>query len=470
MNHPIPNRFPTSFRLVWVMFLLVGSILSVAGASFGQETRTEVRQIDIDGTITPAMASYVDRGISSAERDGVNAIVLRVDTPGGLSSAMDDIVTDILESEVPVIVYVAPGNARAASAGVYITYASHIAAMAPGTNIGSASPVQGTGEDIDSTMERKVVNDAVARIENLAELRGRNVEWAIAAVRDAENITATRALEIGVIDLMAPTLEALLEEVDGREVELQDGEVVTLATAGADVTTTGMNAIESFLQLISEPTIAYLLLSFGSLGIFLELSNPGQFVPGTIGAISFILGFYSLGTLPVNWTGLLLIAFGFALFFMEIFVTSFGILTVGGLAAFIVGSYMLIDENVPGYGEISRPVIWTSAGLVMVSALIVGYLVVRTQRKTSSTGKTGLIGEIGAVRTALAPSGMVYVGGELWSAVAEGLAEGESIPAGTAVEVIAVDGLRLRVRQTSAVRRGDMHRTSRHESLVPVRS
>jgi membrane-bound serine protease (ClpP class) len=172
----------------------------------------------------------------------------------------------------------------------------------------------------------------------------------------------------------------------------------------------------------------------------------------------------------VNWTGLLLIAFGFALFFMEIFVTSFGILTVGGLAAFIVGSYMLIDENVPGYGEISRPVIWTSAGLVMVSALIVGYLVVRTQRKTSSTGKTGLIGEIGAVRTALAPSGMVYVGGELWSAVAEGLAEGESIPAGTAVEVIAVDGLRLRVRQTSAVRRGDMHRTSRHESLVPVRS
>lgn len=469
MNHPVYVRFPTSFRLVWVMFLLVGSILSIAGASFGQETRNEVRQIDIDGTITPAMASYVDRAISRAERDGVNAIVMRVDTPGGLSSAMDDIVTDILESEVPVIVYVAPGNARAASAGVYITYASHIAVMAPGTNIGSASPVQGTGEDIDSTMERKVVNDAVARIENLAELRGRNVEWAIAAVRDAENITATRALDIGVIDLIAPTLDALLDEVDGREVELQGGEVVTLATAGADVTTTGMNAIESFLQLISEPTIAYLLLSFGSLGIFLELSNPGQFVPGTIGAISFILGFYSLGTLPVNWTGLLLIAFGFALFFMEIFVTSFGILTVGGLAAFIVGSYMLIDENVPGYGEISRPVIWTSAGLVMASALIVGFLVVRTQRKRSTTGKSGLIGEIGEVRTALSPAGMVYVEGELWSAIAEGLADGESIPAGTAVEVVAVDGLRLRVRQTSAVRQRDMRQASRRESLVPVR-
>lgn len=462
-SHLSATRFFAAFCLLTGLFLIILQPL------LAQTELPQVRMLEVDGTITPAMASYVDRGIRDAENDNVDAVVLRIDTPGGLSSAMDDIVSDILESEVPVIAYVSPGNARAASAGVYITYASHVAAMAPNTNIGSASPVSGTGEDIDETMERKVVNDAVARIENLAELRGRNVEWAIAAVRDAENITADRALELGVIDIMAPDLDTLLNDIDGREVTLANGQAVTLSTAGAEVSTTGMNAIESFLQLISEPTIAYLLLSFGSLGIFLELSNPGQFVPGIIGAISFILGFYSLGTLPVNWTGLLLIAFGFALFFMEIFVTSFGILTVGGLAAFIVGSYMLIDDSVPGYGEISRPVIWTSAGLVLVSALIVGYLVVRTQRSTPKTGKKGLIGEIGEVRTALSPDGMVYVEGELWSATAEGLREGEAIPAGTHVEVVAVDGLRLRVRQTNAALHHEVAQASRRENLVPIR-
>lgn len=464
---PALPRYPASFRLAWASLLLLAAFLGVLQASIAQTSPSEVRVLEMDDTITPAMASYIDRGIEGAEEDGVDAVVLRIDTPGGLSSAMDDIVTDILESEVPVIAWVGPSNARAASAGVYITYASHVAAMAPNTNIGSASPVSATGEDIDETMEQKVVNDAVARIENLARLRERNVEWAIAAVREADNITADRALEIGVIEVMAPDIETLLEEVAGREVELQSGQVVELHTSNADITTEGMNAIESFLQLISEPTIAYLLLSFGSLGIFLELSNPGQFVPGIIGAISFILGFYSLGTLPVNWTGLLLIAFGFALFFIEIFVTSFGILTVGGLAAFIVGSYMLVDD-VPGYEEISRPVIWTSAGLVLVSALAVGYLVMRTQRRTPTTGKTGLIGQVGEVRTQLSPAGMVYVEGELWSAVAMGLPEGETIPKGAHVEVMGVEGLHLTVRQTTAALTDEVHQASRRESLVPI--
>lgn len=462
---------PTSLlRLGWMTSLLLGVLMTLAGIVTGQGTHPDVREIEIDGTITPAMASYVDRGIREAEDNGADAIVLRIDTPGGLSSAMDDIVSDILASEVPVIAWVGPGNARAASAGVYITYASHVAAMAPNTNIGSASPVSSTGENIDSTMERKVVNDAVARIENLANLRGRNVEWAIAAVRDAENITADRALELGVIDLMAPDVQTLLNDVAGREVTLQNGQVVTLNTADADVTTESMNAIESFLQLISEPTIAYLLLSFGSLGIFLELSNPGQFMPGIVGAACFILGFYSLGALPVNWTGLLLIAFGFGLFFLEIFVTSFGILTVGGLAAFIVGSYMLVDDSVPGYGHISRPVIWTSAALVLASALIIGSLVVRTQRKRAATGKSGLIGQVGEVRTPLAPSGMVYLEGELWSATAEGLADNETIPTGAHVEVVAVDGLHLAVRATSAALDDEVRHASRHETLVPVRA
>ncbi len=470
MTTALHTRPAGILRIGWMTSLLLGILITLAGIVTGQGTHPDVREIDIDGTITPAMASYVDRAIGDAERDDVAAIVLRIDTPGGLSSAMDDIVSDILASEVPVIAWVGPGNARAASAGVYITYASHVAAMAPNTNIGSASPVSSTGEDIGDTMERKVVNDAVARIENLANLRGRNVEWAVAAVRDAENITADRALELGVIDLMAPDVQTLLDDVDGREVTLQNGQVVTLQTASADVTTEGMNAIESFLQLISEPTIAYLLLSFGSLGIFLELSNPGQFLPGIIGALSFILGFYSLGALPVNWTGLLLIAFGFGLFFLEIFVTSFGILTVGGLAAFIVGSYMLIDDTVPGYGDISRPVIWTSAGLVLVSALLIGSLVLRTQRKKAATGKSGLIGQVGVVRTPLTPTGMVYVEGELWSATALGLGGGEAIPAGTHVEVIAVDGLRLVVHVTDAALEDEVRQASRQETLVPVRA
>lgn len=460
----------SNHRILPALVALLGVILLALQPSIAQDSAPRVRLVEIDGTITPPMASYVDRAIRGAENDNVDAVVLRIDTPGGLSSAMDDIVSDILDSEVPVIAYVSPGNARAASAGVYITYASHIAAMAPGTNIGSASPVQGTGEDIDSTMERKVVNDAVARIENLAELRGRNVEWAIAAVRDAENITASRALELGVIDVMAPDLDTLLSDIDGREVTLASGETVTLHTAGAVVSTTGMNAIESILQLVSEPTIAYLLLSFGTLGIFLELSSPGTFVPGVIGALCLILGLYSLGTLPVNWTGLLLIAFGFALFFIEIFVTSFGILTVGGLAAFIIGSYMLIDDSVPGYGVVSRPAIWTSAALVLASAMTVGLLVLRTQRKRPTTGKSGLIGEIGTARSALSPSGMVYVEGELWTATAEGLAEGESIPAGTNVEVVEVNGLRLTVRRTSASLNAEVAQASRRENLVPVQT
>jgi membrane-bound serine protease (ClpP class) len=382
----------------------------------------------------------------------VDAVVIRMDTPGGLSTAMDDIVNDIIQSEVPVVVWVGPTNARAASAGVYITYAAHVAAMAPGTNIGSASPIQLGGDgsqDGESTAERKAMNDAVARIESLAELRGRNVEWGISAVRDAENITSSTALELGVVEFLSPDIDTLLNDIDGTEVTLNSGEVVALTTAGASVSETGMNVIEQFLQLISDPTIAYLLLSFGSLGIFLELSNPGGFVPGIIGVISFILGFYALGTLPVNWTGVLLIAFAFGLFFLDLFVTSFGLLLVGGLAAFVIGSYMLIDDSVPGYEGVSRPVIWTASALVLASAATVGVLVMRTLRSRPSTGKQALIGDLAEVRSALAPTGMVYLEGEYWSATADGLAEGEEIPAGTYVEVTGVEGLRLRVRRTS---------------------
>lgn len=458
------------FSLIPLALLTLALGLVLTLQSVGSQSGTpQVRIIEIDGTITPAMASYVDRTMRGAQRDDVAAIILRIDTPGGLSTAMDDIVNDILQSEVPVIAWVGPANARAASAGVYITYAAHIAAMAPGTNIGSASPIQLGGDDEQTgatTAERKAMNDAIARIENLARLRGRNVDWAISAVRDADNITADKALDLGVVNLLAPDIPTLLHDIDGMQVQLANGDAVTLHTDGAETKTASMNLIEDILQLISDPTIAYLLLSFGGLGIFLELSNPGQFVPGIIGVVCFILGFYALGTLPVNWTGALLIGLGFGLFFLDLFVSSFGLLLIGGLAAFIVGSYMLVDDTVPGYGTVSRPVIWTAAALILASALLIGSLVLKTLRSKPKTGKSALVGEVAVVRKALAPTGMVFIDGELWAATAEGLDPDASIPAGAFVEVMALRGLQLTVRATD--RRPDDDVIVAARSVIPA--
>ena len=455
-------QIPKLFRYL-LLFMVLG--MGVASVSAQSDT-PNVAVIEIDGTITPAMASYVESNINKAERDNVDAIVLRIDTPGGLSTAMDDIVTSIIESDVPVIAWVGPGNARAASAGVYITYASHVAAMAPGTNIGSASPVSSDGSEMTDTMENKVMNDAVSRIRNLAELRDRNEEWAVSAVRDADNITATEALEMGVVEFVSPDIPTLLNDVDGTTVTMDNGENITLNTAGASTENLGMNAFEHFLQLISDPTIAYLLLSFGSLGIFLELSNPGGFVPGIIGVVCFILGFYALGTLPVNWTGVLLIALAFALFFIDLFVSSFGLLLIGGMLSFIFGSYMLIDETVPGYSGVSRPVIWVAAGLVLASALVIGVMVVRLQRSAPKTGKKSILGQVATVRSPLTPSGMVFFDGELWQATLTNA--GETAAIGAQVKVVGIEGIRLTVALTDESETNPMATTSRSETLVPV--
>ncbi len=445
---------------------LLGFIIALGFMSASAQSGNRVVVLEIDDTITPAMASYVKHGISEAERKGADAIVLRIDTPGGLSTAMDDIVSAVVASDVPVIAWVGPSNARAASAGVYITYSAHIAAMAPNTNIGSASPVSSDGSDMTDTMEAKVTNDAVARIRNLAELRDRNEEWAIKAVREADNITATEALDLGVIDLIAPNIPTLLNDIDGMTATLDNGEQVVLSTAGASTENVSMNAFERFLQLISNPTIAYLLLSFGSLGIFLELSNPGSFIPGIIGVVCFILGFYGLGTLPVNWTGVGLIGLAFALFFIDLFVSSYGLLLVGGMISFVLGSYMLIDESVPGYGVVARPVIWTAAGLVLLSAIGIGMLVVKLQRSAPKTGKKVMIGQIATVRAPLNPSGMVFFDGELWNATLED--EHQSAPAGTNVRIVGITGIRLTVALTDEAETNAVADTPRREGLVPI--
>lgn len=303
LRSPI-SRIGHALRLLPVASIALSLILLVlqpAIASAQESSQPRVVLGKIDGSITPVMERYVKRVIDRAERDDAAAVVFEMDTPGGLSTAMDDIVDDILESDVPVVVYVSPRTARAASAGVFITYAAHVAAMAPGTNIGSASPIftssDGSGTDGDETLRKKVTNDAASQIVNLANLRGRNADWGVAAVRDAVNVTADEALQLKVIDLIAPDLPTLLDQIDGRTVQMETG-TATLMTKGATVRTLDMNFIEGLLQLIADPTIAYLLLSLGLLGLYVEFSHPGITVPGVAGGISVLLGLFSLGTLP----------------------------------------------------------------------------------------------------------------------------------------------------------------------------
>ncbi len=449
----IPGRCSLTavLRALPELAVLLAALLLVAQPLLTQAATGSGRTVivaNIDGTITPVMARYVERAIKRAERDQAAALVLQMDTPGGLSTAMDDIIRSILESEVPVVVYVAPRGARAASAGVFITYAAHIAAMAPGTNIGSATPIflgeDGSAQDGSATLQRKVTNDAVSQIKNLAQLRGRNAEWAEKAVREAANITADEAAALHVVDLLAPDLPSLLAAIDGRTVQMASG-TMTLATKDATTRALEMTVFEEFLQLIADPTIAYLLLSLGLLGIWIELSNPGITLPGVAGAISLILGLFALGTLSVNWTGVLLIALAFVLLILDLFVPSLGLLTIGGLVSFVIGSYLLFgDEAAPGY-EVSRTAIWALTACLLAFALFLGWSVMRARFRPPATGKETLAGQIGEVRSPLAPSGMVRVQGELWRATLE---EGSppELPVGAQVVVTRVDGLRLVVR------------------------
>lgn len=442
-----PMRY--SLQLFPLVLIGLGLALLIAAPVAAQNQRPLVQVAEVDGTITPVMAGYVGRAIERAERDEAAALVLRMDTPGGLSSAMDEMIQDILHSDVPVVVYVAPGGARAASAGVFLTYAAHIAAMAPGSRIGSASPIfmgdDGSANDGNETLKRKVTNDAVSQIKNLAQLRGRNAEWAERAVRDADNVTADEALTLGVVDLLAPDLPALLDQINGREVRLERG-LVILATADARIDEHRMGMADQFLQLLADPTIAYILLSLGSLGLFLELSNPGAILPGVVGGLFLLLALYSLGTIPVNWAGVLLIGFAFLLFAVDLFVPSFGSLTIGGLVSFVLGSYMLVAEGAPPGYDITPAVIWTTTALLLGFFLFIGGAVLRARLRRPSTGRESLAGQVGVVRQALTPDGFVFLAGELWHATAATPDPAVDVPVDTTVTVVAVEGLRLKVR------------------------
>ena len=441
MTYPQP-RIPTHRLTILITAVLLALASMIAPGV--QAATPSVMLLDIDGAITPVVANYVERGLRDAERVGASAVVLRMNTPGGLSSAMNDITTDIFASPVPVIVYVAPSGARAGSAGVYITYAAHVAAMAPSTNIGSATPVflddSGQPQDADDAMTQKVVNDAVAQIRGFAEARGRNADWAEQAVREAANITAQQALELNVIDLIAPDLPTLLDQVDGRTVETAAGPV-TLQTRGAEIHTDGMGLGEQFFQLISDPSIAYILLSLGMLGIFLELANPGSILPGVLGGIFVLLALFSLGSLDVNWAGVLLMGFGFLLFVADVYVTSHGVLTIGGIAAFALGSIMLMNSTTVPAMQISKLVVAVVTILVAGFFMFIVGAVAKARLRRATTGREGLIGAVGTVRQAIAPEGYVFVEGELWRAKSPA----GPLEPGTTVRVIAIDGLTLTV-------------------------
>jgi membrane-bound serine protease (ClpP class) len=433
------------FVLLFTVILLALSIASGAQA----QVSNAVYVITIKGVINPTLVDYVKRGINLAEDNNAQALVIQMDTPGGLDTAMRDIVQLMVNARVPVVVYVSPSGARAASAGVFITMAAHVAAMAPNTAIGAAHPVSIGGDQTQTTPtsaeDEKVLNDAAAYIRSLAASHGRNVDWAEKAVRESVSATEQEALTLGVIDMIAPDLPALLNQLDGRQVTLISGQQVTLHTKGAVVITTPMKTIEKFLYTITDPNIAYILMSVATLGIMAELFNPGLIFPGIIGGICLLLSFYSLGVLPVNYAGLGLILLALGLFVGEFFSTSYGVLTIGGLASLVAGSLMLFKG--------SSPVFRVSPWLIaVVCLLIAGFLsfiiqrAVKAHRQQAYFGREELLNKTAVVRAALNPEGVVFYKGERWQAVSESGA----IPEGEEVTIKTIDGLTLHVVKKEA--------------------
>ncbi len=388
----------------------------------------KVIAIKIDGTINPASADFIRDGIKKAEKDKASCLLIHLNTPGGLLKSTRVIVSDMLNSPVPVIVYVSPGGAHAGSAGVFITMAAHIAAMAPGTNIGAAHPVA-LQAVMDSTMNEKTTNDAAAFIRSIAEKRKRNVEWAENAVRKSHSYSETEALEFSVIDLIAKDDQELLNMVHGKEVAVNTGSI-TLQTKGATIETLEMSFIGKLLDIISDPNIAYILFLLGMYGLLFELYSPGAIFPGIIGVISLILAFYSMHSLPVNYAGLALIIFAIILFLLEIKVVSHGLLAIGGVVSLLLGSLMLIrSDSGLDMARISRGVIYAATAVSALFFLFVLGFGLRAQRSKVVTGIEAMIGNTGEVIEMLDPVGTVRVNGEIWNAesLSGAIAPGEKV-------------------------------------------
>ena len=420
--------------------------LLVAGASVLAQSKDastpHVDLISIDGTINPAVDDFIRESINRSKANAARALIIQLDTPGGLLTSTRTIVKEMLGAPVPVIVYVAPSGAGAGSAGVFITMAAHIAAMAPGTNIGAAHPVAGGGQEVKGVMGEKIENFTASFAESIAQQRGRNTEWAIQAVRKSVSITEKEALKIKVIDVVAKDINDLLEQAHGRKVDI-DGRKHELSLKGARVERYGMSLKQKVLNTIADPNIAYLLMMAGILGLYMEFSHPGVIFPGVAGAICLLLAFASLQLLPINYAGLGLIILGIGLLIGEAFAPSFGVLGVGGIISLALGSFFLFDTEGSDL-IVDRSIIFTAVATLGSFVLAVSYLVFRSQKSKPAVGMEALIGEIGEVRGKLIPSGKVFVRGEYWNARAD-----SEIDVGEKVEVVGYEGMSLKVRRSS---------------------
>lgn len=429
-----------------LLFVVAALIRTPAGRGLepADTASKHVALIVVDAGINPATADFIHESIGAAQRDGARALIIELDTPGGLLDSTRTIVKELLGASVPVIVYIAPSGAGAASAGVFVTLAGNIAAMAPGTTIGAAHPVGGQGENIGSDMREKVENFAASLSKTIAHERGRNVEWAEKAVRESVSATEQEALKLHVIDMVAASVDDLLRQANGREVSI-GGTKLKLDLAGATVVYHDMRLKQKILNVLCNPNVAYLLMMAGILGLYVEFTHPGVFFPGIAGAICLLLGMTALQVLPINYSGLALIALGIGLLVSELFVPSFGILGVGGIVAFVLGSLLLFDTPESNL-TLDPNIVYAAAATLGAFTMWVSYLVVRSQRRKPALGREGLVGEVGEVRQRIAGAhgGKIFVHGEYWNAAAE-----EPIEVGERAEVVRVNGMHLLVRRVS---------------------
>jgi len=432
----------TGLKLFFLALLAIPIAAGLGGSIIGAASPT-VEVLHVEGTIVPVIANYIDRGISQAEDENATVCIIELNTPGGLLDSTEEIVRRIMNADVPIVVYVSPKGAWAASAGTFITLSAHIAAMTPGTTIGAAHPVAAGGEEIPEDQMKKITEFSAKWMRTIAEERGRNMEEAELAVTESKSFTDVDALEHNLIDLRADNLGSLISQINGWKVTLANGQEVTINTMDYDTTRNEMNAVEEFLQTISDPNIAYILFTLATIGLITEISNPGMVFPGVVGGISLFLAFYSLGVLNAYWGGIALILLAVGLFIAEYFTTSFGLLTAGGVAALVMGSLILFSHT-PGI-EVNRGLIaGVTAGITAFAIFVVG-AIVRGQRRRKATGAEGMIGEKAIAKTPLDPTGTVLAQGELWTAASEG---GRVAP-GEEVIITKVEELKLWVAKKS---------------------
>ncbi len=439
----IRNRFfKTTAILIFLLSLLAGGPARDRAFSAEQPPGKSIPVVTLAGSINPAVAEFVVRQIAKAEKDNAPVLVIQLDTPGGLDTSMRVIVQGLLNARIPVVVFVSPSGARAASAGVMIVLAADVAAMAPGTNIGAASPVNIGGKDIEKTMARKVENDMVAYVRSIAAQRQRNADWAASAVLKSESLPAEKALELKVIDLIAKDLPDLLQKIDGWQVTTGKQPKV-IRTKGIPVTYVQEGFRDKVLKTISDPNIAYLLMMLGTMGIFFELLNPGNIFPGVIGGISLILAFFALQTLPVNFAGILLILLAIIFFIAEVKVISHGVLSVGGVISLTLGS-LLLFRTADSHLGVALGVLVPVVIIVSAFFLAVASLAIRAYQRKPQTGDQGILGEVGRVRQPIRPEvpGKVFVHGEIWNARSL-----EILERGEIVEVVGIDHLLLTVKK-----------------------